>query len=213
MEVVYTYDELKDFEEGKINALYGDVIDLIHREYEINGIIYDEKWTVKRFLNGHSFFKNKRMESVFNYLELSLKILNHRLADLSKTDFKFVLLAYLLLNNMKIIIFDYFEVGLSYQDRKRLYRILKNMKKDGITIIYISKDIVYMNQFADNITIMKDQEICFQGAFKDIHEHRDLLSELPEIYAFIDYANSKGARLDYTLDSKELLKDIYRSVY
>ena len=29
---------------------------------------------------------------------------------------------------------------------------------------------------------------------------------------FIEMSNKKGANLDYTLDSKELLKDIYRSV-
>ena len=61
------------------------------------------------------------------------------------------------------------------------------------------------------IIIMKNGIIKYQG---------DLLNGIlqgllpkPEIIKFIDLANKKSANLAYTLDEKELLKDIYRSVF
>ena len=43
------------------------------------------------------------------------------------------------------------------------------------------------------------------------------VAESSEIYlrikGYIKLANDKGANLEYTLDSKDLLKDIYRSVF
>lgn len=213
MEVVFTNKLPAMFNNNEINAFYGDVMHLINMGIDIEGIVYDDNWSVKRFLNGYHFGISKRLEGIFNYLELDINILNKKINELSKTNFKFVLLAYLLINNIKIIIFDYFDVGLPYKERKKLYRILKSMKKDGMTIIYIGKDLSYMQQFSDNITIINEGNIAYSGNIDELYMHKDILSEIPEIYEFIDLANSRGARLDYTLDSKELLKDIYRSVY
>lgn len=213
MEVVYTKKLPTLFNSEEVNALYGDVMHLINMGIDIEGIDYDDNWTVKRFLNGYHLKISKRLEGIFNYLELDMNILNKRLSDLSKTNFKFVLLAYLLINNIKIIIFDYFDVGLSHKERKKLTRIIKSMKKDGITVIFISKDLAFMDQFCDNITVIYEGDIAYSGSIKEIHNHLDVLTDIPEIFDFIELANSKGARLDYTLDSKELLKDIYRSVY
>lgn len=213
MEVVYTSKLPALFNNNEINAFYGDVMHLINMGIDIEGITYDENWTVKRFLNGYHFKISKRLEGIFNYLELDYSLLNKRINELSKTNFKFILLAYLLLNNIKIIIFDYFDVGLPYKERKKLCRILKSMKKDGMTIIFISKDLPYMNQFCDNITVIQGGDITYSGGISDLYKHKEVLSDMPDIYDFIELANSKGARLDYTLDSKELLKDIYRSVY
>lgn len=213
MEVVYTKKLPTLFNSEEVNALYGDVMHLINMGIDIEGIDYDDNWTVKRFLNGYHLKISKRLEGIFNYLELDMNILSKRLSDLSKTNFKFVLLAYLLINNIKIIIFDYFDVGLSHKERKKLARIIKSMKKDGITVIFISKDLAFMDQFCDNITVIYEGDIAYSGSIKEIHNHLDVLTDIPEIFDFIELANSKGARLDYTLDSKELLKDIYRSVY
>lgn len=213
MEVVYTNKLPGIFKENEINTFYGDVMHLYRMGVDIEGIIYDENWTVKRFLNGHHIKLNKRIQGVFNYLELDMKLLNVKLYELSKTNFKFILLAYLLLNNIKIIIFDYFDVGLPYKERKKFIKIINSMKKDGITVVYISKDLSYMNQFCDNISVMSDGEVIYEGKIDELYKHQEVLSDIPEIYSFVEYANSKGARLDYTLDSKELLKDIYRSVY
>lgn len=211
MEIVFTDSKPEIFNEKEISGFYGDVVDLLQMGVDIEGIIYDDEWTVKRFLNGHHFKLNSRIDGIFKYLDLDNKILNRKLKDLSKCDFKFVLLAKLLINNKNIIIFDYFDTGLNYKDKKRLIRIMRTLKRDGKTLIVISKDLVFLNQIVDSIQVIKDEKIIYNGKVRDLMNEG--LVDKPEIIRFIEMANKKGANLDITLDSKDLLKDIYRSVY
>lgn len=211
MEIVFTEKKNSIFNDNEINGFYGDVIDLMKHGIDIDGITYDDNWTVKRLLNGHRLKLNKRIPGIFNYLDLDEKILNIKLIDLSKRDFKFVLLAKLLIDKKDIIIFDYFDVGLTYKDKKKIIKIMRTLKHDGKTIIVVSKDLVFMDSIVDNITVVNDGEIVYNGKMHDCLGADFFEDE--EIIKFIKSANKKGARLDYTLDSKELLKDIYRSVY
>jgi ABC-type multidrug transport system ATPase subunit len=213
MEIVYSKVEHEYLKPGEVTGFYGDVLDLLRYGIDIEGIIYDDDWSVKRFLNGHKLRLNSRLESIFNYLDLDMKLLNKKIKDLSKTDFKFILLAYLLVNNVKYIILDYFDVGLTHKDQKRLVRILRNLKSEGIAIIVLSKNLVFLDQIVNSIIVVKNNELVYNGKMSLlISEHIKLVDE-PEILRFISLANKRGANLDLTLDSKELLKDIYRSVY
>lgn len=211
MEVVFTENTKDLFEQNKITGFYGDVIDLMERDIDIDGIIYDDEWTVRRLLNGIRLKLNKRIEGILNYLEIDSKLLNKKLKDLSQKDFKFILLAKLLLDNKNIIIFDYFDVGLTYKDKKKLAKIIRTLKRDGKTIIIISKDVVFLNTIVDSICVVKDREIVYNGLISG-YVNSEFVPEI-EIIKFIKAANKKKAKLDFTLDSKELLKDIYRSVY
>lgn len=211
MEIVFLSKKNDYFKESTITGFYGDVLDLLNLGIDIEGITYDDEWTVKRFLMGRLPKKSTRMDSIFKYLELNPEISKVKIKNLSKTDFKFVLLAKLLLMNKEIIVFDYFDVGLIYKDQKRLTRIIRTLKKDGKTIVIISKDLVFLSQIAESIMVIKNEEIVYNGKIVDLTKENLVVDE--NITEFIKLANSKGAKLDYTLDSKELLKDIYRSVY
>ena len=214
MEIVFT-DKLKGkFNTNEITGVYGDVTDLLYMDIDIDGIDYDDEWTVKRFLNGHHLKLNKRIEGIFNYLNLDIEILlDTKIKDLSKNDYKFILLAYILLINKNIIIFDYFDYGLIHKEKKRIIKIMKNLKKDGKTIIVISKDLVFLSSVVESIKVFDKHKLVYDGDIIElVKDHSDLV-DLPEIIKFIELANKKGANLSYTLDSKELLKDVYRSAY
>lgn len=213
MEIVYSNSKHVLIPQNEITGIYGDLIDLVKMGIDVEGIIYDDEWTVKRFLNGIRLNVSSRVYGIFSYLELDRKILKFKIKDLSKTDFKFILLAYLLINNKKIIIFDYFDVGLSYKDQKRLIRIIRTMKNDGLTVAVISNNLVFLDQIVSNVVVVNNEKVLYNGKMLDLIKDNSNLIEEPEILRFIKLANKKGAKLDYTLDSKELLKDIYRSVY
>ena len=213
MEVVYSRNTNNFIKENEINGFYGDLLDLINFGTDVEGIIYDDDWTVKRFLNGLRIKINERVKSVFNYLELDIKILNKKIKELSKTDLKFVLLAYLILHNHKNIIFDYFDVGLIYKDQKKLARVIRNLKNDGFSILIISNNLVFLDTIVENLYVINKGNVVYSGNMKELIKDNSKYIEEPEILRFIEMSNKKGANLDYTLDSKELLKDIYRSVY
>ena len=211
MEVVYSNDDKFPYNDGII-GYYGDLVDLMHIPVNISGVEYDDTWSVRRFLNGYHLTLNKRIPAILNYLELDDDLLNKKIYELSSTNLKYVLLAYLLINNKKFIIFDNFEVGLSYKEQKKIIKIMRNMYKDGIRIVIISHDLVFMDKIVDNVVVINNGDVLYYGTIGELFSMRKKIVDEPNIIKFIKMANRKGAKLSYTLDSKELLKDVYRSV-
>ena len=211
MEIVF-YSKGSDIvKPNLVTGFYGDVLDLLNLGFEIDGIVYDEAWSVSRFLKGHKVFGlDSRIDAIFKYLDIDTSLKNVKLGHLSKTDFKFILLAKVLLLNENNIVFDYFDVGLTSKEQKRLIKIIKMLKKDGKTVVIISNNLVFMSSVIDHVVIINNGSIFYEGNLDDLIKLRDVPDT--EITKFIKLANKSGANLDYTLDSKELLKDIYRSV-
>ncbi len=192
-------------------AFYGDVLDLMNMGVDIDGIEYDDNWTVKKFLS-NSLLAKKRIETVFKYLDLDTKYLNVKIKDLSKVTFKYVLLSHALLNNVRTIVFERFDVGLSNKEKKNMYQIIKKLKNDGLTLIFITKDLLFANQVAENIIVIKNKKEVFNGKIEDLIKSKKNIVDMPPVIKFVECANKKNAGLTYTLDHKELLKDIFREV-
>ena len=211
MEIVF-YSKGSDIvKPNLVTGFYGDVLDLLNLGFEIDGIVYDEAWSVSRFLKGHKVFGlDSRIDAIFKYLDIDTSLKNVKLGHLSKTDFKFILLAKVLLLNENNIVFDYFDVGLTSKEQKRLIKIIKMLKKDGKTVVIISNNLVFMSSVIDHVVIINNGSIFYEGNLDDLIKLRDVPDT--EIIKFIKLANKSGANLNYTLDSKELRKDIYRSV-
>lgn len=208
MEVVISNNIPDKFKYQTLGVI-GDLNDLLNMDFDIEGIIYDDSWTVKRFLNGFHLKLNNRIESFFLMLELDKKLLNKKINTISKTDLKFVLLIYAMLKNYKTIIFDHMDANMSYKDKKRLLNFIRKIKNDDLNFIFLSKDLEFLYKITNHLIIIKDNKIIYDDLIDDAFT----LEELDfKIINFIKLANKKGANLIYTFDRKELLKDIYRSV-
>lgn len=192
-----------------ITGIYGDKIDLIKYGFDFYGIEYDDEWTVKRFLNGYKFKVDNNILEIFSELEISYSLLKRKLKDLSKGQFKLILLVYTILNKKTVVILDYFDKGLSYKYKKRIINYLKS-KYNG-SLVVISNDLIFLNNMCKYIIVFKDGNIVYNDVFENIYKSR-IKIDYPPIVKFIRLANKKNAKLSYTVDNKELLKDIYRSV-
>lgn len=209
MEVVYCDNLPNNIQINGITGVIGDIQDLINIGFDIEGITYNDEWTVKRLLNGFKIIKNKRIDSILDYLEIDKSILNKKLCHLSKTDLKFALLAYLLINNKKNIIFDYFDANLPHNSKKRLSKICRLLNKAGFKILIVSNNLEYMASIIDTLLVVSNKKILYNGPISDFQVTDEIK---PEIIKFIESANEKGANLSMTYDRRELLKDIFRSV-
>lgn len=208
MEVVISNNIPDKFKYQTLGVI-GDLNDLLNMDFDIEGIIYDDSWAVKRFLNGFHLKLNNRIESFFSMLELDKKLLNKKINTISKTDLKFVLLIYAMLKNYKTIIFDHMDANMSYKDKKRLLNFIRKIKNDDLNFIFLSKDLEFLYKITNHLIIINDNKIIYDDLIDDAYT----LEELDfKIINFIKLANKKGANLIYTFDRKELLKDIYRSV-
>lgn len=208
MEVVISNNIPNKFKYQTLGVI-GDLNDLLNMDFDIEGIIYDDSWTVKRFLNGFHLKLNNRIESFFSMLELDKKLLNKKINTISKTDLKFILLIYAMLKNYKTIIFDHMDANMSNKDKKRLLNFIRKIKNDNLNFIFLSKDLEFLYKITNHLIIINDNKIIYDDLIDDAYTLEELDSK---IINFIKLANKKGANLIYTFDRKELLKDIYRSV-
>ena len=100
---------------------------------------------------------------------------------------------------------------MSYKEIRHVKQIIKELAKSNKKIIIITKDILFMNDLVEEIRVIEKKKEVYKGTISDLLES-DIKFEEPKIVRFINMANRKGADLNITLDNKELLKDIYRSV-
>lgn len=209
MEIMYSNKTNNIFKNNAITGVYGDKLDLINNGCEFYGIEYDDEWTVKRFLNGYKLKIDNNILELFSELEISYSLLKRKIKDLSKGQFKLILLIYIILNKKTIVILDYFDKGLSYKYKKRVINYLKS-KYNG-SLVVISNDLIFLNNMCKYLIVFKDGNIVYNDVFENIYKSRVKI-DYPPITKFIRLANKKNAKLSYTVDNKELLKDIYRSV-
>lgn len=208
MEVVVSLNKQFRFKYQTVGVI-GDINDLLNEEFDIEGLTYDDNWTVKRFLNGFRFKINERIITLFNMLELDLELLNKKIKNISRTDFKFVLLTYAILKNYKTIIFDHMDLNMSHKDKKKLLNFIRKIKNDELSFIFLSTNMEFLYKVSDHLIIFNEGKIVYDDLIENVYNESIIDSK---IIKFINLANNKGANLTYTFDRKELLKDIYRSV-
>lgn len=209
MEIMFSDKSSELIRKDTITGIYGDKLDLVNYGIEFEGIEYDDEWTVKRFLNGYKLKIDGNILNIFSELEISYSLLKRKIKTLSKCQFKLILLVYVILNKKSVIVLDYFDKGLSFKYRKRIINYLKS-KYSG-SIVVISNDLVFLDLLCSRLIVFKDGNIVFDDEFKNIYKSRVNI-EYPEIIKFIRLANKSNAKLSYTVETQELLKDIYRSV-
>lgn len=208
MEVVVSLNKPSRFKYQTVGVI-GDINDLLNEGFDIEGLMYDDNWTVKRFLNGFRFKINERIITLFNMLELDLELLNKKIKNISRTDFKFVLLTYAILKNYKTIIFDHMDLNMSHKDKKKLLNFIRKIKNDELSFIFLSTNMEFLYKVSDHLIIFNEGKIVYDDLIENVYNESIIDSK---IIKFINLANNKGANLTYTFDRKELLKDIYRSV-
>lgn len=208
MEVVVSLNKPSRFKYQTVGVIC-DINDLLNEGFDIEGLMYDDNWTVKRFLNGFRFKINERIITLFNMLELDLELLNKKIKNISRTDFKFVLLTYAILKNYKTIIFDHMDLNMSHKDKKKLLNFIRKIKNDELSFIFLSTNMEFLYKVSDHLIIFNEGKIVYDDLIENVYNESIIDSK---IIKFINLANNKGANLTYTFDRKELLKDIYRSV-
>ena len=145
-------------------------------------------------------------------LKSNKEFLNKKISDLSYSEYKILLLLDIVSKNPKLMILNYFDVGFNSKYKRKIIKLIKFIKASlNINFIVISNDVNFMNKLVKHVIVCKNKIIKYQGSI--INAIKEEYIEEPPIYNFVRLANKKGANLEYTLDGKDLLKDIYRSVF
>ncbi|MBC7189371.1 sugar ABC transporter ATP-binding protein, partial [Candidatus Aerophobetes bacterium] len=90
--------------------------------------------------------------------------------ELSVAQQQMVAIARALSANPNILILDEPTASLSEIEVKHLFKVLFNLKKRGVSIIFISHHLEEVFQIADSVTVLKDGEIVATRYVKDINQ-------------------------------------------
>jgi zinc transport system ATP-binding protein len=126
--------------------------------------------TVREFLS----IKEKNKEKIFEkmksvgflkeaeHVHNDKRVLETRLGDLSGGELQRVLIAYALLGNPNVLLFDEPTAGVDVAGEETVYALINKLKADeDLTIIFISHELEVVNKYADSVLCLNKEKICF----------------------------------------------------
>lgn len=159
--------------------------------------------------------KNIRISEALKLVGLNEEYLKRRIDSLNISEKKKVSLASILIFNPGVIILEEPSIFLNYRDNEKLIKSIKLLKdKYNKTIILISKDTNLSYKVSDEIILLNKGSIVYAGN-KSILEDEKVLNninvDVPEIVKFINISNKFDAKLTYTSNILDLIKEVYRN--
>lgn len=100
-----------------------------------------------------------------------------KVSSLSIGDKQIVEIAKALSVNPRILILDEPTAALSLDETKALFKVLKNLKKHEITILYISHRLEEIFEIADRVTVLRNGELVFSSNISNVGLN-DLISQM-----------------------------------
>jgi ABC-2 type transport system ATP-binding protein len=173
-QVIY-YDE-KDFKKKlgyvpQSNALYDNLtgFDNLSFYYDILGV------------NGN---KKEIINKIGKYLDIE-KHLDKKVSKYSGGMKRKLDIAAALLNNPEILIMDEPTAGLDIVTRNSIASLIKDLNKEGKTVIFTSHYVSEMKNLCDKIILLKDKKIIFQGSIKELNNEYPEIKSIEEIYLYL----------------------------
>lgn len=71
----------------------------------------------------------------------------------------------------KIVVMDEPSSALSEEETERLFKIIRRLKQQGITVIYISHRLNEIFQIADNVTVIRDGKLVSNNTIRKINQN------------------------------------------
>ncbi len=127
--------------------------------------------TVKEFLDLKSSSKAQTLQALSsvgidtgreNEHHLEHHILNRRVGFLSGGEFQRVLIAWSLVDNPDVLLFDEPTTGIDIGGEETIYNLLHELQdKRNLTIILISHDLNVVYRYANSVICLNKQQVCF----------------------------------------------------
>ncbi len=159
----------------------------------------------------------KEIKKILDVFHLNID-LNIPVEELTVAEQQIIAIIKALLSNCKILLIDEGTAPLEKEERDTLFKIMRNLKKDGIGIIFISHDIEEILKVGDKVSILRDGKIVATRNMKDtnISEVVDLMmGGLKKKSFFREISDKQKSELFSVKDLNEegLLYDINFKVF
>jgi ribose transport system ATP-binding protein len=152
-------------------------IRFIHQELNlINDLkVFENLFLCEEITNRYGMLNKKQMigrsQAVFERMQLNIDP-EEIVADLDTSRKQLVEIARALLFESKLIIMDEPTTALTNKEIEHLFTIMRSLKKDGVSIIYISHKMPELFEICDRYTVLRDGKLVATGNFRDIDEKK-----------------------------------------
>lgn len=125
-----------------------------------------------------------------------------------------VAIASVLISNPKLLIMDEPTIGLDNNSKKKLMRLIKNLKTRYMkTIIIVTHDVDMLYEIVDDVVVLNDGKVVKQGKKMEVFSDIKLLDEnkapVPSVVRVCDIINSQtGVNLGYVENTNALVRAI-----
>lgn len=143
-------------------------IEVIYQEFTLvpgisaaENVFLGEKTSKGIFVNSRE--REKRAKALFEQMNVDIDV-TKPVRNLSPACQQIVEIAKAVSRNVKILIMDEPTAPLTVSEVDTLFQIVRNLKKKGVTVIYISHRLEELFEIADRVTVMRDG--CYVGTEK-----------------------------------------------
>ncbi len=122
---------------------------------------------VEEFLTTKKGIKKEEAKEVIKLVGFDGSILKKKIGELSSGQYQRVLIAFALLGNPDILLFDEPTSGVDISGQESIYQFLERLKKEkNLTIILVTHDISVVYKFSDYVICLNKCPVC-QGVPKE----------------------------------------------
>lgn len=203
--------ELKDYINTSINS--GEMIAIIGNLNVFENILNYKHKNVSVLEHLLNFSDQEKIIKAFYAVNLECDILEELMCNLSLCHINKIKIVEALLKHDDTCVFYNIHKGLNDRDKQNLKRILKAMQDNNKKIILISNDIEFFFDFVKKLIIVDKDTIINEFDHVDwYNEEIYKYVNKPPIINFVMECKNQNIKLDSCLETKELIKAIYRSV-
>ena len=204
----YVAHNPKDAGEKGISTLFQElnVVDQLTVEENLTLGIEDTKFGFLRKTD-----KIKKIVEVLKDIEPSINP-KERVSRLSVAKKQIIEIAKAVASDADIIIMDEPTAALSEAEIERLFKIIKKLREQNVTVIYISHRLDEIFELGDYVTVMRDGKHIDTKPLKEVNERMDLIKMMIGKTVMESYVPRENQSDEIVLEAKNItnhkLKDI-----
>ncbi len=146
---------------------------------------------------------------------------NTLIRDLSIANRQIVELAKAMVKKAKVVIMDEPTAAITVSEQEKLYKLVRKLKEEGVTIIYISHRLEELFEICDRVSVLRDGQYITTMSLQDTNKHgliklmvgRELSSAYPakkpadkEVVLKVDHLSGNGVyNISFQLHKGEIL--------
>ncbi|MEJ5285496.1 MAG: xylose ABC transporter ATP-binding protein [Brevinematales bacterium] len=174
---------VRDAEEAGISVIYQELTLIKEMSIAENIFLGNEPIRMKTLINWDEICY--RSSELLKRVKLDLNV-NRKVKELGVGQQQLVEIVKALSKNAKILILDEPTASLSENETENLMDILRSLKKEGVTCIYISHRLKEIFEIADRVTVLRDGKTIGTDEVKNLTESKIIAMmvgrELKELY-------------------------------